>query len=216
VPNIRPGSARATCDTCYVPNIRPGSARATCDTCYVPNIRTMSHRTCHADGDVSRHDFTVWHCWHFASTPRGMQCGCSWGACVLARTKKCAHCQSLTPARCLLVGAQPADRSRLDQTEVDPALADQIVAEANLAFVLNMRVFEELDVLGGQVGIDHFPRRGRVNIGCCNFHHCTTAPLHHCIIHCTTARLGCFSREMVRSPSIHRRGRRCAPKTHTD
>jgi hypothetical protein len=39
-------------------------------------------------------------------------------------------------------------RRRLDETAVDTATADRIVAEANLAFVLNMRVFEELDVLG--------------------------------------------------------------------
>jgi len=38
-------------------------------------------------------------------------------------------------------------RRRLDNTEVDVATIDRIVAEANLAFVLNMRVFEELDVM---------------------------------------------------------------------
>lgn len=38
-------------------------------------------------------------------------------------------------------------RRRLDGTDVDVPTADRIVAEANLAFVLNMRVFEELDVL---------------------------------------------------------------------
>mmetsp|Transcript_28414 Transcript_28414/g.74651 ORF Transcript_28414/g.74651 Transcript_28414/m.74651 type:complete len:489 (-) Transcript_28414:76-1542(-) len=41
-----------------------------------------------------------------------------------------------------------AYRQRLDDTAVDVRTADRIVAEANLAFVLNMRVFEELDVLG--------------------------------------------------------------------
>ena len=40
-------------------------------------------------------------------------------------------------------------RALLDQTNVDTGLADLIVAEANLAFVMNMRVFEELDVLAG-------------------------------------------------------------------
>jgi len=38
-------------------------------------------------------------------------------------------------------------RKLLDETKVDEKLADLIVAEANLAFVLNMRVFEELDVM---------------------------------------------------------------------
>eukprot|EP00808_Paulinella_micropora_P017137 g81074.t1 len=40
-------------------------------------------------------------------------------------------------------------RMRLDATEVSPSMADLLVAEANLAFVLNMRVFEELDVMAG-------------------------------------------------------------------
>jgi heme oxygenase len=40
-------------------------------------------------------------------------------------------------------------RAKLDATPVDSALADKLVAEANLAFVLNMRIFEELDVRAG-------------------------------------------------------------------
>jgi heme oxygenase len=42
-----------------------------------------------------------------------------------------------------------AYRAALDGLAVAPALADEIVEEANLAFVLNMRVFMELDVLAG-------------------------------------------------------------------
>ena len=34
-------------------------------------------------------------------------------------------------------------------TTVDKVTADKIVAEANVAFVMNMRVFEELDVMAG-------------------------------------------------------------------
>ena len=40
-------------------------------------------------------------------------------------------------------------RLLLDGTKVKPEDADLIVAEANLAFVMNMRCFEELDVLAG-------------------------------------------------------------------
>ena len=40
-------------------------------------------------------------------------------------------------------------RTLLDETCVSVELADKIVAEANLAFVMNMRVFEELDVRAG-------------------------------------------------------------------
>ncbi len=40
-------------------------------------------------------------------------------------------------------------RLLLDGTKVTPEDADLIVAEANLAFVMNMRCFEELDVLAG-------------------------------------------------------------------
>ena len=40
-------------------------------------------------------------------------------------------------------------RAKLDEVGVGVELADRIVAEANLAFVLNMRTFEELDVLAG-------------------------------------------------------------------
>ena len=40
-------------------------------------------------------------------------------------------------------------RATLDQTLVTAPVADQIVAEANVAFVMNMRCFEELDVMSG-------------------------------------------------------------------
>ena len=40
-------------------------------------------------------------------------------------------------------------RTLLDTTTVDKVTADKIVAEANVAFVMNMRVFEELDVMAG-------------------------------------------------------------------
>jgi len=40
-------------------------------------------------------------------------------------------------------------RALMDETPVDADLADRIVAEANLAFIHNMRTFEELDVLMG-------------------------------------------------------------------
>ena len=43
-------------------------------------------------------------------------------------------------------------RSRLDQLRgIDLAQAERLVAEANVAFVLNMRMFEELDMLSGDV-----------------------------------------------------------------
>ena len=40
-------------------------------------------------------------------------------------------------------------RKLLDNIKVTEAMADQIVSEANVAFVMNMRIFEELDVLAG-------------------------------------------------------------------
>jgi heme oxygenase len=42
-----------------------------------------------------------------------------------------------------------AYRSLLDNISVTADVADRIVAEANVAFVMNMRIFEELDVLAG-------------------------------------------------------------------
>ena len=40
-------------------------------------------------------------------------------------------------------------RTLLDNITVTTEMADRIVSEANIAFVMNMRVFEELDVLAG-------------------------------------------------------------------
>ena len=43
-------------------------------------------------------------------------------------------------------------RQALDELELTPSQVGKLVAEANVAFALNMRVFEELDVRGGVPG----------------------------------------------------------------
>lgn len=45
-----------------------------------------------------------------------------------------------------------AYRTALDELPLDQAQVNRLVGEANVAFLLNMRVFEELDVLGGVPG----------------------------------------------------------------